>query len=238
MFTPSAVSADYVRRRLHQLREMEFAAATLRRHDDRGELAWYCTPLGAEVVEAAGEVTRRAYRMSEQAAAGQLQEHTFAVTDTGLAFTRAARERGDEFRPLDWEPELAHRLRDGESRIGDEAFLVPDAVLSYVRHDADRRMLLTYFIELDRATMGPVRLADKLRAYARYQTYTPAPAAARGRGQATPHGAEAWRERYPVFPRLLFVLTGAPEDALHRRIADLRALAAGCVLGSGVAGWT
>lgn len=228
MFTPGAASADYVRRNLHQLRDRQLAAATLRHRGGRGELAWYCTSLGAEVVETAGEVTRRAYRMSEQAAAGQLQEHTFAVTDSGLAFMRAARLAEDECGPLDWDPELAHRLRDGDSRIGDEAVLVPDAVLSYVRHDQNnRRMLLTFFLELDRATMGPARLADKIRAYARYQTYTPTPAVGRGRnGHASPPGEEAWRGRYPVYPRLLIILTGAPERALARRTADVRALAA------------
>ncbi|MFE5717836.1 hypothetical protein ACFQ7P_05080, partial [Streptomyces erythrochromogenes] len=35
----------------------------------------------------------------------------------------------------------------------------------------------------------------------------------------------ARRYRYPAFPRLLLVLTGASEDRLARRIADLRSLA-------------
>ncbi|SEO89448.1 replication-relaxation family protein [Actinacidiphila rubida] len=227
MLTPHAANADYVRKQLHRLRERQMVAATLRRHGSGTEMAWYCTALGADVVEAAGEVTRRTYRMSEAAAAGQLQEHTFAVNDTGIAFMDAARASGHQCGPLDWEPELAHRLRDGDSRVGDDAWFVPDAVLRYVHDEADRRMLLTYFLEVDRATMGPARLADKVRAYARYLTYVPAPAAGRSRGTApSSPGTEAWRERYPVFPRLLFVLTGATDVGLRRRIDDLRSLAA------------
>ncbi|MCM2424161.1 replication-relaxation family protein [Streptomyces sp. RKAG293] len=228
LMQPHTAHAVYVRRQLNRLRELQLVETTLRRRGGRGELAWYCTGLGAEVVEASGEVRPRSHRLTEQTAAFQLQEHTLAVNATGLAFVAAARAAGHECGPLDWEPELAHRLRDGDSRIGDEAFLVPDAVLSYIHRQHSTRTIANFFLEIDRATMTPDRLVDKLRAYARYQSYHPTPIVT-GRprtGSGTPGGGAAWRNRYPVFPRVLFVLAGAPPAALDRRIADLRALAA------------
>ncbi|MBY8889228.1 replication-relaxation family protein [Streptomyces sp. PTM05] len=220
LLQPQANHAVYLRRQLSRLRERGLAAATVRHRGGQGELVWYCTPTGSEIVEAAGEVTPRAYRMTEAAAANQLQEHTLAVNDTGISFVEAARRYGHDCGPLDWHPERAHRFRDG---TGDDAFLIPDAVLSYV-HDTDgRRRMLTYFLEIDRATESPLKLAAKVRAYARYLDYIPLPPP--GRRPAGRGTGEAWRERYPAFPRLLFVLTGAPAATLARRTADLRALA-------------
>ncbi|SEG85718.1 Replication-relaxation [Actinacidiphila yanglinensis] len=225
LLQPHTTYPVYLRRQLARLRGLGLVDSTLRnRGGGRGELAWYCTPAGTQLVEAAGEVTVRAYRMTPEAAASQLQEHTIAVNDTGLAFVDAARAAGHECGPLDWEPELAHRLRDGGSRVGDEAFLIPDAVLRYTHRGTARQTLMTFFIELDRATMNPGRLAAKLRAYARYQTYIPAPPPGRARPTAEA-GTEAWRSRYTAFPAVLFVLTGATPTALARRTADLRALA-------------
>ena len=219
LLQPATKHAVYLRRQMAVLRERGLAASTVRNLGGQGELVWYCTPAGCEVVEAAGEVTRRAFRMSEEAAANQLQEHTLAVNDTGIAFVDAARRHGHDCSPWDWEPEQAHRYRDGDS------YVIPDAVLSYVHQAAGRRRMLTFFLELDRATENPVRLAGKLRNYARYLDYVPLPAPGRGRPTSRTH-AQAWRDRYPAFPRLLFVLTGASSAALARRTGDLRALAA------------
>ncbi|MEU3464613.1 replication-relaxation family protein [Streptomyces sp. NPDC006733] len=227
LLQPHTTYPVYLRRQLNLLRNLQLAGATVRRRGGQGELAWYCTSAGADLVEAAGEVRPRAYRMTEQSAASQLQEHTLAINATGLAFVQAARRAGHECGPLDWEPELAHRLRDGDSRTGDEAFLVPDAVLSYIHRHRNTRTICSYFLEIDRATMTPDRLADKLRAYARYQSYHPTPTTGRSRtGAASAGSGAAWQDRYPAFPRVLFVLTGAPTATLHRRTADLRALAA------------
>jgi len=224
LLQPHTTYPVYLRRQLARLRDLGLVAATSRnRGGGQGELAWYCTTAGAEVVEAAGELTVRAYRMSEQAAASQLQEHTIAVNDTGLAFVAAARAAGDECGPLDWEAELAHRVRDGDSRIGDDAFLVPDAVLRYT-HRTHKQTVAAFFLEIDRATMSPGRLVDKLRAYARYQSYVPTLPAGRSRA-AGQVGAESWRGRYSAFPPVLFVFTGASAAALARRTSDVRALA-------------
>ncbi|GAA1923778.1 replication-relaxation family protein [Streptantibioticus ferralitis] len=214
---------EYLRTQLARLRELGLATATVRHRSGQGELLWYVTGLGAEVVEASGEVAVRTHRMSDQAAASLLQEHTLAVNDVGVAFVEAARRLGHECGPLDWEPERAHRVRDGD-RHGDDAVVIADAVLSYIHQHADRRRVLTYFIEVDRHTETVVRLASKLRGYARYLTYIPTPPPGRGRPSRPAHG-EAWRDRYTTFPRLLVVLDGKTPAALERRTADLRAIA-------------
>ncbi|MFD3622830.1 replication-relaxation family protein [Streptomyces sp. NPDC058676] len=65
-------------------------------------------------------------------------------------------------RPLDWIPEVHHPLGSGEA-------VIPDA-LPYYRSgsaDADSWSMRRAFVEVDRATMGPERLAAKITAYAR-----------------------------------------------------------------------
>ncbi|MEW1678474.1 replication-relaxation family protein [Streptomyces noursei] len=232
LLRPAATSTRYIRRQLEVLHDRGLVEASVRRISRAGELLWYVSALGCEVVENGGELAPRAYRMTSDAAVSQLQEHTLAVNDVGLAFVQHARRLGDECGPLDWDPEVAHRLRDGDSRVGDEAFLVPDAVLHYVHTGTagdgqQQRMLLTFFCEIDRATMSIARLAAKLHAYARYSRYIPQPAPGRGRPKAASgYRREAWRARYPAFPRILLVLDGASTAQLDRRQDDLRALAA------------
>ncbi|WP_438490765.1 replication-relaxation family protein [Streptomyces sp. S186] len=232
LLRPAAASTRYVRRQLEVLHGRGLVDASIRRTSRAGELLWYTTALGCEVVESGGEIAPRAYRMTEDAAASQLQEHTLAVNEVGLAFVQHARQLGDECGPLDWDPEVAHRVRDGDSRLGDEAFLVPDAVLRYIHttptgHGGQQqRMLLTFFCEIDRATMSIARLAAKLAAYARYARYIPQPVLGRGRPKASGYRREAWRARYPSFPRVLLVLDGASAGQLAKRADDLRALAA------------
>ncbi|MFI7095466.1 replication-relaxation family protein [Streptomyces lydicus] len=232
LLRPAATSTRYIRQQLEVLHGRGLVEASVRRTSRAGELLWYTTALGCEVVESGGELAPRAYRMSEDAAASQLQEHTLAVNDMGLAFVTHARRLGDECGPLDWDPEVAHRVRDGDSRLGDAAFLVPDAVLRYIHTtptgdgSQQQRMLLTFFCEIDRTTMSIARLAAKLHAYARYTRYIPQPALGRGRPKAGGYRREAWRARYPSFPRILLVLDGASPSQLAKRTDDLRALAA------------
>ncbi|MGP4003634.1 replication-relaxation family protein [Streptomyces sp. 8N706] len=228
LITPHHTRTEYLRRQLHTLRETGLADTVGRRISGQTELLWWLTEKGAHAVESVGLLPQRPYRMSPEAALGPLQEHTLATVETGLAFVDWARRLGHECGPLDWSPETAHYYRD-DSRPGEELSLVPDAVLNYVHTDnkAKQRTLLTFFIEVDRTQMTVARLAQKLHAYAVYHEFTPQPAAARGsksvrRTATTP----AWRYRYPAFPRLLMVLTGASEPRLARRIADLRSLAA------------
>ncbi|MCW8122473.1 hypothetical protein ACN6K6_001118 [Streptomyces violaceoruber] len=54
--------------------------------------------------------------------------------------------------------------------------------------------------------MGLERLAAKLGAYARLHQYSSAPSPGGRRTLAVQE--ESWRRRYPLFPRLLFVLDG------------------------------
>ncbi|MFD5425608.1 replication-relaxation family protein [Streptomyces sp. NPDC127084] len=228
LITPHHTRNEYLRRQLHTLRETGMAEAVGRRTTGQTELLWWLTEKGAHAVESVGLLPQRPYRMSPEAALGPLQEHTLATVETGLAFVNWARRLGHECGALDWAPETAHYYRD-DARPGEDLSLVPDAVLNYVHTDtkAKQRTLLTFFIEVDRTQMTIARLAQKLHAYAAYHTFTPPQPSSRGtkagrRTAATP----AWRYRYPAFPRLLLVLTGASESRLAGRMADLRSLAA------------
>jgi len=203
----------YVRRQLMDLRARGLADCVTRRRAH--EAVWFLTSHGATLVEASGEVRPRTYRMSVDRAAGPLQDHTLAVNDTGLAFVETARRLGHDCGPLDWIPEPAHHL--GEPTSGDN--LLPDALLSYLAIDAAsrQRTQLQFFLEIDRATMTVGRLAAKLSHYARYYDHTPP-------GRSSAAGIpQAWRSRYPRFPRILIVLTGLTEPALDLRALDLAA---------------
>ncbi|MGY1495073.1 hypothetical protein ACW4TU_00210 [Streptomyces sp. QTS52] len=58
---------------------------------------------------------------------------------------------------MDWIPEVHHPIGSGEA-------VIPDALLYCLRGpaDADNGSMLRAFVEVDRATMGPERLAAKL----------------------------------------------------------------------------
>ncbi|MFF2902332.1 replication-relaxation family protein [Streptomyces sp. NPDC057966] len=226
LITPHHTRAEYLRRQLHALRKAGLAETVGRRTSGQTELLWWLTDKGANAVESVGLLPQRPYRMSPEAAQGPLQEHTLATVETGLAFVDWSRRLGHECGPLDWSPETAHYYRD-DARPGEDLSLVPDAVLNYVHTQAKQRTLLTFFIEVDRTQMTIARLAQKLHAYAAYHDFVPQQPSGRGpRASRRTTSTPAWRYRYPAFPRLLLVLTGASEERLARRIADLRSLAA------------
>jgi hypothetical protein len=182
---------------------------------------WYATELGAETVEAAtanrAETRRRL--LSPEQAAGALQAHTLAVNDVGIAFVKAARERGDECGWFAWRHEIAHPL----GRVPGRGFewLIADALLSYQQHHPDGTTSFHYrFVELDRATMQTELLAAKLARYARL--HRNAPPRARGGSEVLPY----WTADYPVFPSVLLVLAGKPRPVLERRRRTVLALAA------------
>ncbi|WP_432164119.1 replication-relaxation family protein [Streptomyces tendae] len=189
----------------------------------------YITRYGAQVASEWPELRgRRPPRGAHDRTAVRLGVgHGLTVTETALAFLQDARRRGDLCQPLDWIPEVHHPLGGGEA-------VIPDALLYYRSHGTgtggadssgggDGGSMLRAFVEVDRATMGPERLAAKLGAYARLHQYIPASPPGTRRPQAVPE--ESWRRRYPLFPRLLFVLDGTGPAGIHTRLKALQAAA-------------
>ncbi|WP_244362275.1 replication-relaxation family protein [Streptomyces aquilus] len=180
--------------------------------------AWFVTEYGAEVVGGFAELRGwRPSRLGADRTAVRLRAgHVLTVTETALAFVQDACRCGDVCRPLDWIPEVHHPLGGGEA-------VIPDALLYYRRGGEGERdwSMLRAFVEVDRATMRPERVAAKIRAYERLYRYVPTPVG-RPRGSAVLE--EEWR-RYPLFPRLLFVLDGTGPAGVENRLSALRAAA-------------
>ncbi|MFF3576646.1 replication-relaxation family protein [Streptomyces mirabilis] len=179
---------------------------------------WFPTAYGVQLASKWPELRghRPSRTVSDPTAVRLKAGHTLTVTETALAFLEDASRRGDVCRPLDWIPEVYHPIGSGEA-------VIPDALL-YYRHgpaDGDNGSMLRAFVEVDRATMGPERLAAKLTAYERLYRYVPA---VPGRRPALKEPAvEEWRRRYPLFPRVLFVLDGTGPAGVENRISALRA---------------
>ncbi|MGW2863391.1 replication-relaxation family protein [Streptomyces sp. NPDC001205] len=214
MVSPS-LHPETLRQNLRRLRAEQLAQSTARAHH---QSVWALTPSGQQAVLSWPHFRgRRPYRTGLQ---GLRSAHTLTVTRTAIAFLADARARTDECSPLDWEPEVAHPVRDGAA--DGERMLIADALLRYTRTGSDRA-LLRAFVEVDRATESAERLAAKLITYARFHA---APASAPGgrRQGGGAGGLVPWQRSYPVFPRVLFVLTGAGPRALAQRIADLQAM--------------
>lgn len=211
-------SRRWAQEQLALLRDRDFAAATPM---SRRRLGWHLTERGADAVEAipSRAETRRKVIPPEQAA-GPLQAHTIAVNDVGLAFVRAARERGDECGPFDWRHEIAHSLGPPPGRRMPEQ-LISDAVLSYQLAEGDGKTSIVYrFIELDRATRSAFDLAQRIGRYARLYCRT---VSAEGPGGGS---VALWSRLYPVFPTVLLVLAGGPRDRLEVRRRTVLALLA------------
>ncbi|MGW2826492.1 replication-relaxation family protein [Streptomyces sp. NPDC001443] len=183
---------------------------------------WFPTGYGVQVAADWPEFRgRRAPKTASDPTAVRLRAgHGLTVTETGLAFLKDARRRDDVCQPLDWIPEVHHALGGGEA-------VVPDALLFYRRtrngvDEGESGAMLRAFVEVDRATMGPERLAAKIGAYARLHRYAPVPAARRRTASLEPV-QEEWRRRYPLFPRLLFVLDATGPAGIDHRITALHA---------------
>ncbi|MGW2108303.1 replication-relaxation family protein [Streptomyces sp. NPDC001948] len=183
-----------------------------------GTRAWYLTGEGARLVRDFPALRGRPpYPITSATAASLKTPHTLTVVRTHVAFVADARRHGDEHGHLDWTPEVSHPLSDGEK-------VIADAVMHYTLGSESQRTKLRAFVEVDRATMASERLASKLIEYARLWSYEPQPVG-RQRRQPAVSGA-AWLRWYPVFPRVLFVLTGASRYVLENRISDLQAMVA------------
>ncbi|MGW7674479.1 replication-relaxation family protein [Streptomyces sp. NPDC054775] len=184
---------------------------------------WFPTQYGVQVACEWPELRGRrpSKTVSDRTAVRLRVGHALTVTETGLAFLQDARRRGELCQPLDWIPEAYHPIGSGEA-------VIPDALLFYRRgSEGDDGAMLRAFLEVDRATMGPERLAAKLNSYARLHRYTPTPV---GRRQPVEPVREEWRRHYPLFPRVLFVLDGTGPAGIETRIRALRAAAAAWTL--------
>ncbi|MDN3029428.1 replication-relaxation family protein [Streptomyces sp. S.PB5] len=206
-----------ISRVLNKLRTTSLVDLTPLPDPDRSRThAWYLTPEGARLTRDLPVLRGRPpYPITSTTAASLKTPHTLTVVHTHLAFAADARRHGHEHGPFDWTPEMAHAIGEGER-------LVADAVMHYTHIDGAHRRKLRAFIEVDRSTMSSERLAVKLIEYARLFHYEAQPA---GRRRPAPTGP-AWLRRYPLFPRVLFVLTGASRPRLQARISDLQAMAA------------
>ncbi|MGW7410295.1 replication-relaxation family protein [Streptomyces sp. NPDC054833] len=213
------VRIEQTRRRLAKLRDEGLVDRITLPQAGRTRV-WFATQYGVDVASEWPELRdwRPPKLIADPTAARLRVGHSLVVTETGLAFLQDARRRGDVCQPLDWIPEVYHPLGSGEA-------VIPDALL-YYRNSDNGGSMLRAFVEVDRATMGPERLAAKLTTYARLHDYIPAPPPGRPRTTVGQHLLEEdWRRRYPLFPRLLFVLDGTGPTGVQTRIRALRAAA-------------
>ncbi|HSS32699.1 MAG TPA: replication-relaxation family protein [Solirubrobacterales bacterium] len=171
---------------------------------------WFVTELGLRAAKEQEALEGKPRLFSADEVVGPLQAHTVAVNEAGICFLKTARERGDEFGPLSWRHEVPHPLGPGDRHR--RRTLFADAVLTYLRLTDEQVFVEQRFLELDRATMSVDSLAAELGRYA--LLYRAAGA----------DGTPRWKSRYPSFPPVLCVLTGAGRDVLERRRATAIAL--------------
>jgi hypothetical protein len=200
--------ARWAQQVLGRLRSAELVAFS--RPPNSGQRLWFATERGVRLAREAHALEGKPRPLQAAEVAGQLQAHTLAVNEVGIAFLRAARERGDECGPLAWRHEVAHPLSRGRGRR--RRTLFADAVLTYLREEDGCLALEQRFLELDRATLTVDRLVAELARYAELHR-------AKGSG-----GEAMWKERYPRFPKVHCVLAGAPRPALERRRSSTLAL--------------
>ncbi|MFJ8158484.1 replication-relaxation family protein [Streptomyces sp. NPDC094468] len=202
-------------RALNRLRSAGLADRTLLQEPGRPAThAWFLTREGARVTKDMPALRGRPpYPVTSKTAASLKASHTLTVVRTHLAFAEDARRLGHEHEPWDWTPEVSHPISERER-------VAADAVMYYTAVEDEHRRKLRAFVEVDRTTMGSERLASKLIEYARFFQYEVQPAGRRKQSDSGP----SWLRWYPVFPRVLFVLTGASRRRLDSRISDLKAM--------------
>jgi hypothetical protein len=181
---------------------------------------WFLTEYGADTVETAGPRAEPRRRLVGPAQAeGPLRKHTLRVNDVGVAFVRAARERGDECGPESWRHEIAHPISPARGRRPAE-LAVADALLTYLQTGEDGSLALHQrFIELDRGTARPAeQLAAKITRYTRLRYYTPPT------GYTDASDEPLWRNSYRSWPHLLIVLADQSRERIRLRIQRTLAL--------------
>ncbi|MGW7365399.1 replication-relaxation family protein [Streptomyces sp. NPDC054841] len=204
-------------RALNKLRSDGFVDCTVLPDRNRSRThVWYLTQEGSRLTRDLPVLRGRPpYPIASTTAASLKTPHTLAVVRAHLAFAADARRLGHEHGPWDWTPEVSHSIGEGER-------IVADAVMYYTIVESEHRRKLRAFVEVDRSTMSSERLAVKLIEYARLFQYEAQPVGRRRPAAAGP----AWLRWYPVFPRVLFVLTGASRSRLANRMSDLQAMVA------------
>ncbi|MFF8868119.1 replication-relaxation family protein [Streptomyces sp. NPDC015139] len=199
--------------RLDKLRREQLVDCVVRAPSRRTDV-WFLTSKGARITQGWPALRGRPpYPITSATTARRKAPHSLTVLRAYLAFTADARRRGNAHAHFGWTPQVPHA-------IGDRGKLVADAVLHATPADVQRQCTLRAFVEVDRSPGGGERLAAKMIAYARLWAYQP-PAGGQRRQVAGP----LWRRWYPVFPRLLLILTGAPQQTLRSRIGELQDMA-------------
>ncbi|MFF4764129.1 replication-relaxation family protein [Streptomyces sp. NPDC001292] len=206
-----------ISRVLNRLRSDGFVDCTVLPDANRTRTnAWYLTQEGARLTRDLPVLRGRPpYPITSTTAASLKTPHTLAVVRAHLAFAADARRLRHEHGPWDWTPEVSHSIGEGER-------IVADAVMYYTVVESEHRRKLRAFVEVDRSTMSSERLAVKLIEYARLFQYEAQPVGRRRQAAAGP----AWLRWYPVFPRVLFVLTSASRARMENRMSDLQAMVA------------
>jgi len=215
------VRIEQTRRRLGKLRDEGLVDRITLPRAGRMRV-WFPTAYGVQIASEWPELRGRRppKTVSDPTAARLRVGHTLTVTETALVFLEDARRRGELCRPLDWIPEVYHPIGGGEA-------VIPDALMYYRRgREGGAGAMLRAFVEVDRATMGPERLAAKLTAYARLHRYVPTLPGRHRPAIGQEPALEEWRRHYPLFPRLLFVLDGTGPAGITTRITALRTAAA------------
>ncbi|MFD5575241.1 replication-relaxation family protein, partial [Streptomyces cadmiisoli] len=213
------VRIEQTRRRLAKLRGEGLVDRVTLPRAGRSRV-WFVTRYGAQVVSEWPELRgwRPSRLVGDRTAARLRVGHALTVTETGIAFLQDARRRGEVCRPLDWIPEVHHSLGSGEA-------VIPGALLFYRRgrEHGEGGVMLRAFVEVERATMGPERLAAKVAAYARLLTYTPVPVARPGQPSSRSlrwrTGGAATRSSRGC----CFVLDGTGPAGIDNRITALHA---------------
>lgn len=120
-------------------------------------------------------------------------EHSLAVTGLHVAFVTLAQSLGLEL--VSWTREAKESFIYGDRHTA----IAPDATVVLAAGEAEYRA----FIEMDMGTMSTTRLTQKLGGYAAYAR------------------TEAWRERHPFAPVLLFVtITEARAERVVRKFEE------------------
>jgi hypothetical protein len=208
------VSLRYTQRILAELQEAGLAE---RAHAAHGIALWSATPEGRLFLRSKNRPGSHTHHSAALQTDGALRAHTLALNETGIAFVKAARARGDECDAFSWRHEVAHPLtppRQGHK----QQWLIADALLSYLEDQDQGPVLHQRFIEINLPTTSAERLTEKL---SKYKTLHHCQPPAAPPGQPT---EPSWRSRYRAFPQVLVVLAGQEPTDAQRRIKHLIAL--------------